>query len=109
RDDIARRQTEFRDIALLLSLLGAALSVVLSLFVGRALTRPIDELSRAAATIGSGNLQVRLPDSRLDEFGGVYRSFNRMATRLRKARAALIRETRRTETIVAEAATGVLA
>src|SRR5690606_4775593 len=44
-----------------------------------------------------------------DEFGGVYRSFNRMATRLRRARGALIRETRRTETIVAEAATGVLA
>ena len=109
RDDIARRQTQFRDIALLLSLLGAALSVVLSLLVGRALTRPIDELSRAAATIGAGNLQVHLPESRPDEFGGVYRSFNRMATRLRSARAALIQETRRTETIVAEAATGVLA
>ncbi|HEU5039805.1 MAG TPA: ATP-binding protein, partial [Gemmatimonadales bacterium] len=54
-------------------------------------------------------LQVRLPESRADEFGGVYRSFNRMATRLRRARGALIRETRRTETIVAEAATGVLA
>ncbi|HEX6069868.1 MAG TPA: ATP-binding protein [Longimicrobiaceae bacterium] len=109
RDDIALRQSEFRDIALLLSLLGAGLSVVLSFFVGRALTRPIDELSRAAATIGAGNLQVSLPESRQDEFGGVYRSFNRMANRLRKARAALIRETRRTETIVAEAATGVLA
>jgi signal transduction histidine kinase len=109
RDDIALRQTEFRDIALLLSLLGAALSVVLSFLVGRALTRPIEELSRAAATIGAGNLQVRLPESRADEFGGVYRSFNRMATRLRRARGALMRETRRTETIVAEAATGVLA
>ncbi|HEX6926396.1 MAG TPA: ATP-binding protein [Longimicrobiaceae bacterium] len=109
RDDIARRQTQFRDIALLLSLVGAALSVFLSLLVGRALTRPIDELSQAAATIGSGNLQVQLPESRPDEFGSVYRSFNRMATRLRSARAALIRETRRTETIVAEAATGVLA
>src|SRR5690606_12135730 len=64
---------------------------------------------RAAATIGGGNLQVRLPEGRHDEFGGVYRSFTRMAIRLRSARTALIRETRRTETIVAEAATGVLA
>lgn len=109
RDDIARRQTQFRDLTLLLTLIGGALSVVSSLFVGRALARPIDELSRAAATIGAGNLQVRLPESRADEFGGVYRSFNRMASRLRGARTALIRETRRTETIVAEAATGVLA
>lgn len=109
RDDIAQRQTQFRDIALLLTLAGGALSVVLSLLVGRALSRPIDELSQAAVTIGAGNLQIHLPENRPDEFGGVYRSFNRMASRLRQARTALIRETRRTETIVAEAATGVLA
>ena len=108
-EEITRRQTEFRDIALLLTLLGAACSVVLSLLVGRALTRPIDELSRAAAAIGGGNLRVQLPATRRDEFGPVYRSFNRMAKRLRRARTDLVRETRRTETIVAEAATGVLA
>jgi two-component system nitrogen regulation sensor histidine kinase NtrY len=108
-EEIRRRQTEFRDVAVLLMLLGGALSIVLSLLVGRALTRPIDQLSRAAAAIGSGNLRVQLPQGRHDEFGTVYRSFNRMARRLRRARGALVRETRRTETIVAEAATGVLA
>jgi signal transduction histidine kinase len=108
-DEISRRQSEFRDVALLMTLLGAGFSVVLSLFVARTLSRPIDELSRAAAAVGSGNLRLRLPQERPDEFGGVYRSFNRMVRRLRHARAALLRETRRTETIVAEAATGVLA
>jgi signal transduction histidine kinase len=108
-DEITRRQLEFRDIALLMSLLGASLSIVLSLMAGRALARPIDELSRAAAAVGAGDLVIRLPQKRPDEFGGVYRSFNRMVRRLRRARAALLRETRRTETIVAEAATGVLA
>jgi signal transduction histidine kinase len=108
-DEISRRQSEFRDIALLMALLGAGFSVGLSLLVARTLSRPIDELSRAAAAVGSGNLRLRLPQERPDEFGGVYRSFNRMVRRLRHARAALLRETRRTETIVAEAATGVLA
>jgi signal transduction histidine kinase len=108
-EEIARRQTEFRDIALLLSLVGGALSVVLALLVGRELSHPIDELSRAAAAVGSGNLRLRLPEERPDEFGGVYRSFNRMVRRLQRARGALVRETRRTEAIVSEAATGVMA
>jgi two-component system, NtrC family, nitrogen regulation sensor histidine kinase NtrY len=108
-DEISRRQTEFRDIALLMMVLGGTLSVVLALLVGRAFTRPIDELSRAAAAIGAGNLRLQLPETRPDEFGPVYASFNRMARRLRQARAALVSEKRRTETIVSEAATGVLA
>ncbi|MBW3630175.1 MAG: HAMP domain-containing protein, partial [Gemmatimonadetes bacterium] len=107
--EIRRRETEFRDIALLMMLLGGGLSVVLSLVVGSALTRPIEQLSRAAAAIGGGNLAVQLTEERHDEFGTVYRSFNRMARRLGRARTALEQETRRTETIVAEAATGVLA
>jgi two-component system, NtrC family, nitrogen regulation sensor histidine kinase NtrY len=108
-DEITRRQHEFAHVALLMSLLGAAFSVFLSLLVGRALTRPLDELGHAVATVGTGNLRVRLPEGRRDEFGSVYAAFNRMVRRIRRARAALMRETRRTETIVAEAATGVLA
>ena len=107
--EITRRQRELADVLLLMSLLGAALSVVLALAVGRALTQPLEELSRAAAAVGAGNLRLRLPAERSDEFGSVYRAFNGMVRRLRRTRAALVRETRRTELIVAEAATGVLA
>ena len=107
--EITRRQQEFRDLTLLLTLLGLGLSVVLALLVSRALSRPLDELSRAAALVGGGDLRTPLPDTRGDEFGAVYGSFNAMVKRLREARAALVQETQRTETIVAEAATGVLA
>ncbi|HEX2092618.1 MAG TPA: ATP-binding protein, partial [Longimicrobiaceae bacterium] len=107
--EIARRQRELGNVVLLAVLLGAGLSVVLSLLVGRMLARPIDDLSRAAAAVGAGNLRVRLPERRGDEFGGLYRSFNQMVRRLRRTRAALVRETRRTEAVVAEAGTGVLA
>ncbi|CAN5813595.1 hypothetical protein BH23GEM6_BH23GEM6_17930 [soil metagenome] len=108
-DEITRRQNEFAHVALLMSVLGALFSVFLSLLVGRALTRPLDELGRAVSTVGAGNLRVRLPTDRRDEFGSVYSAFNRMVRGIRRARTALVRETRRTETIVAEAATGVLA
>jgi two-component system, NtrC family, nitrogen regulation sensor histidine kinase NtrY len=108
-NEITRRQREFRDIALLVTLLGLGLSMVLSLLVSRALASPLDELSHAALTVGAGDLRTRLPETRSDEFGSVYHSFNRMVGRLDRTRAALVQETRRTETIVAEAATGVLA
>ncbi|MEX2570580.1 MAG: ATP-binding protein [Gemmatimonadota bacterium] len=107
--EITRRQREFRDITLLVILLGLGLSVVLALLVSRALSRPLDELTRAAGMVGAGNFRTPLPEGRGDEFGSVYASFNRMVRRLRSTRAALVKETRRTETIVAEAATGVLA
>ncbi|CAN5800822.1 hypothetical protein BH23GEM3_BH23GEM3_02550 [soil metagenome] len=92
--EIARRQRAFEDAFLLMMLLGAGLSVVLALLVGRALSRPIELLSRAAAAVGAGNLRLRLPEDRPDEFGGVYRSFNRMVRRLRRARSAEIRTAR---------------
>ncbi len=92
--EIARRQRAFAEVVLLAVLLGAALSVVLSLAVGRAFSRPIETLSRATAAVGAGNLRVRLPEGRPDEFGGVFRSFNRMVRRLRRARAAELRSAR---------------
>ena len=107
--EIARRQRELADVVALAGLMGAALSVVLSLLVGRNLSRPIEALSGAASAVGAGDLSVRLPGGRRDEFGRVYRSFNRMVRSLRQARSALVRETRRTEAIVSEAGTGVLA
>jgi len=85
--EIARMQREFAHGFLLMMVLGAALSVVLALMVGRALSRPMERLGRATGAVGGGNLRVRLPEDRVDEFGGVYRSFNRMVRRLRRARA----------------------
>jgi two-component system, NtrC family, nitrogen regulation sensor histidine kinase NtrY len=107
--EIARRQRALADVVLLTGLLGAALSVILSLLVGRALSRPIEAMGRAAAAVGEGNLRVRLPVRRRDEFGPLFRTFNRMVSGLRETQSALVSETRRTEAIVAEAGTGVVA
>jgi signal transduction histidine kinase len=92
--EIARMQREFAHGFLLMMLAGAGLSVVLALLVGRALSRPIELLSRATAAVGAGNLRLRLPEDRPDEFGGVYRAFNRMVRRLRRARADEVRTAR---------------
>ena len=52
---------------------------------------------------------MRLAADRPDEFGSVFDAFNRMVERLRRARRALVRTTRRTQAIVEEAASGVIA
>ena len=101
-----------RDLAHLLAfavLAGAALSLALALLVGRALARPIELLRVASERVGGGNLGVRLSADRHDEFGSVFESFNRMVSRLRRARRALVRTTRRSQAIAEESASGVVA
>lgn len=89
--------------------LGAALSLALALLVGRTLSRPIETLQVASERVGAGNLRVRLPEDRRDEFGAVFGAFNRMVLGIRRARRALLRTTRRTQAIMEEVATGVVA
>lgn len=101
-----------RDVADLLGVaivLGPILSLGLALIVGRALARPIQTLRVASERVGRGNLAVHLPEDRLDEFGSVFAAFNRMVLRLGEARRELLRTTRRTQAIVEEVATGVIA
>ncbi|MCG6956754.1 MAG: HAMP domain-containing protein [Gemmatimonadetes bacterium] len=88
---------------------GAVLSLMLALLVGRALTSPIHALQVASERVGAGNLGLRLPAGRADEFGSVFQAFNRMVRRLRRARRQLVRTTRRTRAIMEEAAVGMLA
>lgn len=105
----ALRQREIADLLGFTLVLGAGLSVLLSLLVGRALTRPIQTLQVASERVGAGNMGVHLPEDRTDEFGAVFSAFNRMVDRLSHTRRALIRSSRRTRAIVEEVATGVVA
>ncbi|MBX6364847.1 MAG: HAMP domain-containing histidine kinase [Gemmatimonadetes bacterium] len=92
--DTAVRQQELAHLILFAVLVGALLTLGLSVAVGRALTTPIGQLRRAAALVGSGRLRVHLPEDRRDEFGELFASFNRMTRRLRRARAQEIRTAR---------------
>lgn len=105
----ALRRQEVADLLGFAIVLGAALSLGLAVLVGRALSRPIETLQVASERVGAGNLRVRLPEDRRDEFGAVFGAFNRMVLRIRRARKALLRTTRRTQAIVEEVATGVVA
>src|SRR5690606_10233202 len=67
--EAAVRQRELAHIVMFTALMGGLLSLALSVFVGRALARPIGQLRRAALAVGAGHLRSRLPEQRTDEFG----------------------------------------
>jgi signal transduction histidine kinase len=92
--DTALRLRELAHLVLFAAVMGALLSLALSLAVGRALAGPIGKLRRAATAVGAGSLRVRLPEDTSDEFGQLFASFNRMTRRLRRARARELRTAR---------------
>jgi len=107
--NIALQTTDLIELLAFVMLLGAALSLGLAMVAGRALTRPIKALQIASESVGSGDLGMRLPAHRQDEFGAVFRAFNRMVGRVRRARRQLVRTSRRTQLIMDEAAVGMVA
>jgi signal transduction histidine kinase len=90
----AERQRQVAHLVLFAAVIGALLSLALSLAVGRALAGPIGQLRRASAAVGAGRLRVRLPERVGGEFGQLFTSFNRMTRRLRRARARQLRTAR---------------
>jgi nitrogen fixation/metabolism regulation signal transduction histidine kinase len=91
--ETAVRQREFAHLVLFAVIVGALLSLALSVAVGRALAGPIGQLRRASAAVGAGRFGVQLPE-REGEFCQLFTSFNRMARRLRRARARELRTAR---------------
>jgi signal transduction histidine kinase/HAMP domain-containing protein len=105
----ALRTSDLVELLLFLVLVGAGLSLGLAMLAGRALTRPIAALLVASERVGAGDLAMRLPEKRADEFGAVFQAFNRMVGRVRRARRQLVRTSKRTQLIMDEAAVGMLA
>ena len=105
----ALQTTDLAELLLFLVMVGAGLSLGLAMLAGRALTRPIAALQIASERVGAGDLGMRLPEHRADEFGAVFRAFNRMVGRVRKSRRQLVRTSRRTQLIMDEAAVGMVA
>ena len=66
----------------------------LAILLANALSRPLRDLSKAARSVGKGDLDVVLPAKSADEVGDLIRSFNDMTTELKASRAQLARAER---------------
>ncbi len=89
------------DRTILIALLAAALlTVVLSLFLSRNITRPVGQLLGAMGRLGSGALETTLPPVRGgNEIGRLFRGFNDMAAELARNREAVTRALRETRVL----------
>jgi len=81
--DAARETTTF---AIAVGGLGITLGIATAWLLGRLVTEPVNELRRATQAVADGNLDVRIPDLRADEFGLLIDGFNTMVAGLREKR-----------------------
>ena len=72
--------------ALIVGGLGIALGMTTAWLLGRLVTEPVNELRRATEAVAEGDLDVRIPDLRADEFGLLIDGFNTMVAGLREKR-----------------------
>ena len=79
----------------LLALLGIALSLVLGVFLSRAITRPLVHLLKGTTLISAGNLDYRISIRGGDEVRGLADSFNSMVESLQSRTAQLVESERR--------------
>ncbi|MDI4632575.1 HAMP domain-containing protein [Pelomonas sp. V22] len=75
-----------RSVVTVLSVTALLLAAVLAGYFMRRLKTPIDDLTLGALALRSGDLDHRIPERQLDEFGDVARSFNAMAAELQLRR-----------------------
>ncbi|HUK47265.1 MAG TPA: ATP-binding protein [Terriglobales bacterium] len=71
-------RTQIRAAALIAASAGLILAILLSSWAAARVTRPVEELARAAREVAAGNWNASVNISRNDELGALAESFNRM-------------------------------
>ncbi|HSA54891.1 MAG TPA: ATP-binding protein [Gemmatimonadaceae bacterium] len=104
-----RQRRDIGILVLFITSLGALAALVLSGIAARELERPVGALRRAALRVARGEPAPELPAPPAAEFVPVFSAFERMDADLRSSRAALEQAQRRTEAVLRNVASGVIA
>jgi len=88
-DEARAEETDHTKLIGIMLGLGVFTVGVISLFVSRAIRRPLKELKIGADAFGKGDLSYRIPIARRDELGEALGMFNSMATALEGGRDTL--------------------
>jgi nitrogen fixation/metabolism regulation signal transduction histidine kinase len=103
------RREDLGMLVLFATALGVLAAIWSSGIAARALSRPVGSLREAALALASGRQRPELGVAPASEFAPVYRAFTRMAEDLSASRAELESARRRTEAVLQNVASGVLA
>src|SRR6185437_14697286 len=69
-------------------------AIIFSLWIAARVSRPVEELARAAEEVAGGNWDARVPERGNDEVGVLARSFNHMTEQLENQREMLVQSER---------------
>ncbi len=102
------RQLDLALVLLLATLAGVAAALAGARIAARTLSRPVAELRRSALALGKGEQMPHRSERPPLEFEPVFAAFERMAADIRTSQSALEDARRRTSTVLATVATGVV-
>jgi len=98
RGSMVEAQQHIRTIAYGVAAGGILLAILCSLWIAAQVSRPIEQLARAAEEVAGGNWEARVPvhgrSARNDEVGVLARSFNHMTSELASQRERLVQTER---------------
>ncbi len=83
-EDIYKDVDDLRNQVILISSIAVFFIIILSLFIGRKISRPIVELTQASAEILAGRLDTKVDIKRQDEIGLLAETFNEMSAEIFK-------------------------
>ena len=94
RSGMVQAQQHIRAIAYTVAAGGILFAIVCSLWIAARVSRPIEQLARAAEQVASGNWEAHVPERGRDEVGVLARSFNHMTAQLVGQRERLVQTER---------------
>jgi signal transduction histidine kinase len=94
RSGMVQAQQHIRAIAYGVAAGGILLAIVFSLWIAARVSRPIEQLARAAGEVAAGNWDVHVPERGHDEVSVLAQSFNHMTQQLTSQRERLIQSER---------------
>jgi signal transduction histidine kinase len=94
RQGMVQAQQHIRAIAYGVAAAGILLAIAFSLWIAARVSRPIEQLARAAEEVAGGNLDVRVPVRGRDEVSVLSESFNHMTAELAGQRERLVQSER---------------
>jgi len=94
RQGMVQAQQHIRAIAYSVAAAGILLAIAFSLWIAARVSRPIEQLARAAEEVAAGNLDVRVPVHGRDEVSVLAESFNHMTAELTSQRERLVQSER---------------
>lgn len=94
RAEMVAAQQHIRSIAYGVAAVGILLSIVMSLWIAARVSRPIEQLARAARDVAEGNWETQVTEHGRDELSVLARSFNHMTSELASQRERLVQTER---------------